>query len=372
MTSCNDKDEPLDQPTIASRTILVYMVSNNTLGAYGYDSNDLAEMVQASLNSDFNGGRLIIYHAPYNNIPTLYEISNGKVTLLKEYDLSALSVDAQRMQEVINDTKRIAPANSYGLILWSHANGWLQTGITNKANTPTDFTNTLNKNYLAFGEDQGKHMNITSLAQVINDENFDFIYCDCCYMGSIEVAYELRNATPYIIASATEIPADGMPYDYNLPLLFEDTTNFKKVCATTYDLYNCKHSIDRSCTISLIDTQYLEQLAQLTAQIYKNKEPIPHGFKPQQFTLDANCYFYDFAQYIEAISTNHPQLYEEWENALNDAVIYKASTPYMWNQLKLEYHCGLSTYILKDSTDYTTKGYNQLQWWSDVVCNLYN
>ncbi len=53
--------------------------------------------------------------------------------------------------------------------------------------------------------------------------------------------------------------------------------------------------------------------------------------------------------------------------ALAKAVLYKANTPYMWNSLRLNAHCGLSTFIVNTESDADTKGYKQLKWWHDVV-----
>ena len=364
--SCDDEPKPSTPP--AHRTILVYIVANNSLGIGGFDSRDLAEMIEASRNSSFNGGRLIVYHSTLGAPPTLYEISNGKAIKLKEYDSSTLSVEATRMQQVIDDTKNIAPADDYGLILWSHGNGWLQTGIPND----TLPSSTSTKTPLAFGEDQGKHMNITTLAQVINDEGFNFIYFDCCYMSTVEVIYELRNATPYIVASAAEVPADGMPYEYNIPLLFEPTPDLLGACRTTFDYYNSQNGEIRSCTMTLIDTKHISELASATADIYRLHPSLPADFKPQKFTLDSNCYYFDFGQYIEALSTDNPQLFEIWKQVIDKVVIYKAATPYMWNKLKLTHHSGLSTFILNSASSCTIKGYNQLQWWTDVASILWN
>lgn len=364
LQSCG-KDDPDSIPETCNRTILVYMVANNSLGNAGDDANDINEMLEASANNTFNRGRLIIYLASTSHTPTLYEISNGQIKALKEYDQSISSVASNRMQEVINDAKQLAPAYDYGLILWSHGSGWLQNGIefqnNNRSKTP-----------LAFGDDRGKHMNITTLSQVIHDENFSFIYFDCCLMATIEVAYELRHAAPHIIASVTEIPNDGMPYEHNLPLLFADTPNLKGACANTFDFYNCKKGISRSCAISLINTLNLDKLAQYTSQIYELHTSLPENFSPQKFTLDNNCYYFDFAQYINALSIDKPELYNNWQATLNNIVEYKATTPSMWDKLPIEYHCGLSTYILKEPSDSTTHGYNQLQWWTDVASKQWN
>lgn len=373
--SCDDNDTPPRPEEKSTRTILVYMVANNSLGVSNFDNNDMQEMIAAANNDLFNNGRLLVYHAPTNQKPTLVEIANNKVTTLKQYDQSLLSVSSQRMQQVINDVKSVAPALDYGLILWSHANGWLQTGTESNSISSViedKSSESHTKLPMAFGEEQGKSMNTTTLAEVINDEGFSFVYFDCCYMATIEVAYQLRNTAPYIIASATEIPADGMPYEQNLPLLFADIPKLREACMNTFDYYNCQNGLLRSCAISLIDTKHIEELAQATIAIYKTKPTLPEDFEPQKFTRDSKCYYFDFGQYVTALSRDSLQLLSQWNEALNKVVIYKAATPQMWNQLKLDCHSGLSTYILENANDSTTKGYNQLQWWQDVACKLWD
>lgn len=40
----------------------------------------------------------------------------------------------------------------------------------------------------------------------------EYILFDDCYMSSIEVAYELKDVTKYLIGSTSEMMAYGMPY----------------------------------------------------------------------------------------------------------------------------------------------------------------
>ena len=42
-----------------------------------------------------------------------------------------------------------------------------------------------------------------------NHRKWDFILFEGCYMGSVEVAYELKDKTEAIIASSTEIVSPG-------------------------------------------------------------------------------------------------------------------------------------------------------------------
>ena len=47
-----------------------------------------------------------------------------------------------------------------------------------------------------------------------NHRKWDFILFEGCYMGSVEVAYELKDKTEAIIASPTEIVSPGMTEVY--------------------------------------------------------------------------------------------------------------------------------------------------------------
>ena len=131
LTSCDKDEEPDVIIPEVHRTILVYMVSNNDLGEKGFDNNDIAEMRLAAQAGGLNGGRLIIYHAPCDNqTPVLKGITAEGIVELKKYDQENLSVSASRMKQVI------APAKSYGIILWSHSSGWIQDGIAEAQAAP--------------------------------------------------------------------------------------------------------------------------------------------------------------------------------------------------------------------------------------------
>ena len=58
-----------------------------------------------------------------------------------------------------------------------------------------------------------------------NHRKWDFILFEGCYMGSVEVAYELKDKTEAIIASPTEIVSPGMTevYPSALSYLYQPT-----------------------------------------------------------------------------------------------------------------------------------------------------
>lgn len=53
---------------------------------------------------------------------------------------------------------------------------------------------------------------LTDIKAANNGKGVDIISCDACNMASVEMAYELRNTAPILLASETTVPFDGLPY----------------------------------------------------------------------------------------------------------------------------------------------------------------
>ena len=123
---------------------------------------------------------------------------------------SQIATDPAVMEEVFTDMQKIAPSDSYGLILGSHATGWMKgNSVQSKA----------------FGDDGGYNIDIPDLANVLKksfSEKLDFVLFDACMMGNAEVGYELKDVTSHCIASVMETPVYGFPYDQILPYLYTE------------------------------------------------------------------------------------------------------------------------------------------------------
>lgn len=371
VSSCIDDPEPGPEPGSkpdpdpVRRTVLVYQVANNNLGSGGYDKDDLKEMLAGAragaLGTD---GRLLVYNAGNAGDALLLEVTSDGLDTLKRYDPSVLSVSSSRMLEVMSDVETNAPARDYGLILWSHGSGWLQDGISDDLTATTK----------SFGSDRGRTMNITTLAAVLEQGlPLSFIYFDCCYMASVETLYELRNAAPVIVGSATELQVEGMPYDKNLIHFFaEGDARLIDAAKETFDWYDDMVGIARTATMSVVSTAGLDELAAATAAIYAAADvPVPDGFEPQRFMNKgvSACTYFDFAQYVRSL-TDDSSLLRRFDEALDACVLYAAATPMLWSAVPLKYHCGLSTYILRNRESISTKNYNTLQWYDDVASKL--
>lgn len=367
--------KPEPERGVVDRTVLVYIIANNSLGQWGNDVDDLSEMTVGAQRSNLSANRWIVYHAPYGSTTQrLVEINaDGSVTNLKLYEDSVpVSATYHRMCEVLDDMAALAPAKSYGMVLWSHGSSWIVDGITE--NIPND---PYAAKPLSFGidsNDKRYKMNISTLRSAVKGRNIDFMYFDACFMNSVEVAYELRDATRYIIGSVSEIPADGMPYDLNMPFLLDGSEDaLVKAAQTTFDYYNnLARPYDRTCTMSVIKTSGLTSLALATAKIY-DITPLPHPSDTvTNYRADINSMVnaYDFGEYIHALIDAHSvskDLADEFNQALNSTVIYQDASAKLWDKYVIYSSSGLATHIFTDENGFYKSNYNRLQWAQDVA-----
>ena len=213
-TACSDDDpEPLPSGECL-RTVLVYMAADNSLS--GLEQTDLNELKTGMAALGTTNVHLLVYIDNKSQEPKLveYVANNGKVTesVIKTYE-ARNSVGVDETHEVFNDVFGDSrfKAQSYGLVYWSHGDGWIPN--------PLPSTRWI-------GQDTGNgthYMNISDLVSILDEApHFDFILFDACFMLSVEVGYELRAYADYILGSPTETPGTGAPYDKILPYMFAE------------------------------------------------------------------------------------------------------------------------------------------------------
>ncbi len=364
LVSCGGNDEPGRQSGV-SRTVLVYMAAANSLGNSSWDAKDIREMtaaVQAGALDD--GGRLLVYHAGSGMVPELKEITPDGVVTLRRYEGAGSPVSVAVMREVLDDMRTVASANEYGLVLWSHASGWMDNGKSPEARSwGVDESN---------GSGQkAKEMSIPDLARALDGRHLSFIYFDCCFMGNIESLYEIKDAARYVVASPTETPLAGMPYDKNVPCFFAKVPDLRQAAQNTFDHYDAQSGSARSIAISLYDMSKIDALADSYRRIMTvNTEPAA-GYTQQQYGYGSTYRnrFYDFAHYVKSL-TDDPSLLGAFDRCMKDFVLYTDNTPSMWDgEINLINCNGVSSYIITRTDDNvaSTKGYYDLKWWNDVV-----
>lgn len=333
-----------------SRTVIVYMVADNDLS-----DDALADIEEMQSGYKETGANLVTLVDPLFDNPYLLKIKEGASERIKNYP-EMNTTDKHNMRDLLKEIIRNYPAESYGLILWSHGTSWLPTGSRLRS----------------FGNDRGEQINISDLADAL-PVHFDFILFDACLMGAVEVAYELRNNTNYIIASSTETIYEGFPYDRIVPELLKAEVNLQAVAQHYFRFYDNSTGTNRSATISLIDTQHLGYLAgELKNLITENTlSPTFDRAGVQRLDMYKEQYAFDLLDFVQQAFPKAD--ISAFITALNRVIIYKAHTPQFLEEYTIERYCGLSCYIPHYQRNDLNEYYKKIQWTKDSgVINLIN
>lgn len=333
VTACHKKENetvPIDQ-----ETVLVYIAADNTLN--DYLSSDLNQMIRGSRGLT-EGNNLLLFIDKKNMLPGLFKIEQDDTVRLQTLTDDPQSSDPSTLGMAMNWAMANYPARNYGLVLWGHADGWVISERTTGSRGSRH----------AFGQDTsnstvplGTWMNIPDMAAVLEqlpcpegrEKPLRFILADCCCFQSVESAYELRNCTDYIIASAAEIPGDGAPYQTVIPALFSQRDDFAEEAAKAYYAQLCEGYQE---PISVIETSQMEQLAQATATaLQQSLQPLSQGYPD----VDGLIYYYDRTLFdMNDFMLRHADsdVYSQWKRTFDAAVIYKAMAT-VWMAMHVAY-----------------------------------
>lgn len=376
---CSSKDGPEH----SVNSILIYISAANSLK--GYAETSLQDIIDGYLPKSDNKEEILMvfYHTGAGNATLKRYKSSASGEKYEEtvmaYGSDFNSSEASGFAQVLADAEAAYPANHHTLILWSHATGWLPAGYYG---SPTDATSSTRfsldyedpyshlvksgEDLKSFGEDNGSEIDLIDLANAL-PHHYDLILFDCCLMGGIEVAYQLKEKCDYIIFSPTEILAEGFPYNIIIEKLFlyppyNNTEGMTMVCQDYYDLYNSYSGIMRSATVSLVDCSALDGLANICKGIYDSHYDRLDTLNTsyiQQYYRGNHPWFFDLGDYVNALSDSAE--YESFQKAMSLAVPFKLATDIFLN-ISITSYSGLSTYIPNNNYTNLNSYYRTLEW----------
>lgn len=335
------------------------MVADNDLSDEAFD--DINEM---EYFFESKAGNLIVYIDSGEEAPRIIKVcpdQSDKIvskTIITYPEQNSASPTVFRA--VIDDIMESYPSESYGLILWSHATGWLPPA-----------NNTLK----SFGLDENLEMDILNLEEAIPDKTFEYIMFDACLMGSVEVVYQLRYKAPYILASPTEILANGFPYSNIVTSLFDQNESIQQrlenIANEYMDYYMAQSGKYKSASISLIQTNALDELASKTSELLNSYSLQKWEYKQniaQRLDLLESALAFDFEDFL---ANNYPDTaVVEVKQQLNNAVLYKEHTEAFLTINQIHKFCGLSCYIPQVEFEKLNNYYQKLSWSKDSGFNL--
>lgn len=351
LAACSDSGHQPPEPD--DHTLIIYMVGTNSLSQDAVRDHDEITIGARKLP---RGRNVLVFYYNYDSDPALYRVDrNGKWNPVEKYTGNVSMLNPSVIRKVIDKAKDTAPAHTYGLILWSHATGW----------SPSQGLSPM-----SFGQDYRTTVNIDRLASILQDGEFEYIWCDCCYMGGIETAYEFRKKARRFIASPTPTMSWGLPYDQVLPLLNPDVDNLKEAARTSY-AYTMAQPGRKGLTISIINLAELTSVAETASRILDpDVRPDLRGL--QRYDIDTSVPpLYDFRQYVLRAANMRGLTAEsaDFDAALDRAVEFKLASPeFITLTINPSNFSGLSTHAYGTAAD-VDNFYRKLAWCSEVIQN---
>lgn len=345
--SCSKESEDIvEQPEI-NRVVLFYAGGDNSLSSEVYHKVEyIAKGWSESLK-----GRILVYADAKDRAPQLLEITSAEkdgYIVIEEYP-EQNSADSEVFRSVFQQVEELYPNKPMGLIIFSHGTGWLPKGAFAAP-----------RSIIEDGDDE---MEIVDLARAIPDGRLDFIIFEACLMAGVEVAYELREKTDYILASSAEILSPGFTYiyPYSMEQLFtkehvaEALDEFAK---SAYHYFNMQMSDGQSSTLSLCDTRQLNKLADFIKLRADHSREVDWRTIQHFGSIYPRLYF-DFEDYYSELIDDEEG---ELRGLIEQCIISKYATKRFLGSYDIESHSGLTCYIPQERLPELNASYKETSW----------
>ena len=177
---------------------------------------------------------------------------------------------------------------------------------------------------------------ITTLAKGISNAGLkmEYILFDDCYMSSIEVAYDLKDVTDYLIGSTSEVMAYGMPYA-EIGQYLIGKVDYADICDGFYSFYS-NYSEMPCGTIAVTDCSELDNLATIMKEI-NHRYTFDPSLTSSLQRLDGYypVIFFDYGDYVSKLCPDET-LVARFNEQLNRTVPFKRNTEYFYSMSRGE------------------------------------
>lgn len=366
ITACCSDDDGPDYEQMADHTVLMYMVGDNNLSSFL--ENNIKQAQKAMLDSvEIGALNLVVYkdnRQSGDNLPKLYWVHRNArqaldTVLLQTWTDEIDSADPDFLASVLNTTFKKFDTTLKGVVLASHAAGWVPLATNHTYKSPRR---------KAFGYDQNNPSGQTGtielwdLAKAMQQgPKLDYVIMDCCHMGNAEVAYEMRDVTRYLVASSLEVQGAGMPYLNVFTRLARCKSQSDLPDALDYAI-QCYVSNNKGngAGSALYDLSYISELASnYRSLIESNQERLnQYGVAKSQEIEDwitnfqllgretdsvhYKYYFFDIQDVINWLGENNPTAANAATTALSKIVLKEYHTDHFFTDIKIDHHCGMA------------------------------
>ena len=370
-------DKVPSEPETRDKVLLYYAAGFNNLSSSLEE--DIDQLCSGYIPEKTGNNVLLVFQnlveSGYSTAatPTLFRVyKNDAGTTVKETVLTltpgTLAASVNTLRQVLTYVSTTWKSDSYGLIFSSHATGWLPAEHKEEPDYQGE-----NISPSSIGSEYSPETG-TSLSYEMDLDDFagaipmhlDYILFDACFMGGVEVAYQLKDVCDRVAFSQAEVLADGFDYTTMASCLLESfgSPNLKKVCKSYYEHYNSLSGEEQSATVSMIDCSGLDALAEVCRTIFSAHRAELDQLDPDEIQCfgrySIHRYFYDLEDIMDHLGLSAQEM-ADFRNVMYDCIIYKATTGKMIN-LEIDKFCGLSSYCTNKSVYddfYRTLAWNQ-------------
>ena len=370
-------DKIPSEPETRDKVLLYYAAGFNNLSSSLEE--DIDQLCSGYIPEKTGNNVLLVFQnlveSGYSTaaIPTLFRVyKNDAGTTVKETVLTltpgTLAASVNTLRQVLTYVSTTWKSDSYGLIFSSHATGWLPAEHKEEPDYQGEniSPSSIGSEYSPeTGTSLSYEMDLDDFADAI-PMHLDYILFDACFMGGVEVAYQLKDVCDRVAFSQAEVLADGFDYTTMASCLLESfgSPNLKKVCKSYYEHYNSLSGAEQSATVSMIDCSGLDALAEVCRTIFSAHRAELDQLDPDEIQCfgrySIHRYFYDLEDIMDHLGLSAQEM-ADFRNVMYDCIIYKATTGKMIN-LEIDKFCGLSSYCTNKSVYddfYRTLAWNQ-------------
>lgn len=326
--SCSNGDNP-DGPDVpvtpVGQTVFMFFPwSNSLLSDFRRTVEDMQTVVaQRSMKDE----RIMVFMATSEREAVLFELKkqNGRCltdTLRRYSDRPFTS--RQWLTSLFSEVMTLAPASRYGMVVGCHGLAWVPVQGQRSARKRQGSQERIDEEDNLYKEeridkeglykeeridkegDDLMHFEVqgpvttrfiggtypetqietTDLADAMADAGLhtEYILFDACYMSSVEVAYELKDVTHYLIASPTEVISYGFPY-ITMGKHLLGTPNYKGIADSFISFYSSYYL--PYGTVAVTDCTQLDALAAIAQQINAAAEEPTNAASAKQINAAA-------------------------------------------------------------------------------------
>ena len=375
-------DKVQSEPETRDKVLLYYAAGFNNLSSSLEE--DIDQLCSGYIPEKTGNNVLLVFQnlveSGYSTAatPTLFRVyKNDAGTTVKETVLTltpgTLAASVNTLRQVLTYVSTTWKSDSYGLIFSSHATGWLPAEHKEEPDYQGEniSPSSIGSEYSPeTGTSLSYEMDLDDFADAI-PMHLDYILFDACFMGGVEVAYQLKDVCDRVAFSQAEVIADGFDYTTMAASLLQSDSDLYSVCKAYYEHYMSLSGDYQSATVSLVDCSGMDGLAAVCKEIYETHREALDSVDPDEIQCfgrtirrKEHMYFYDLGDIVEHLGLSAEET-ASFNSALAKCIVYKACTPYfMINSggFKIDKFCGLSSYCTNKQTYddfYKTLAWNQ-------------